>query len=134
MRRLLLFAALLAPAGCGPAGPAPVPVLVVTVDGAPVGYLSVQLVGDAGLAVTGVTDAAGRVGLVSADKPVPPGAYKVVVTDTGESDDYGNDTSKQAKPRPKTRVPAAYGKAATTPASVTVEAGRLDYAVDVRAK
>jgi hypothetical protein len=134
VRRLLPLALLVA-AGCG--GPAPAPpavTLVVTLDGSPAARLNVQLVGPDGAAVAaGGTDDAGRAAVRAAgDKLVPPGTYKVVVTDLGDAEENPMEPARKAAA--KARVPAAYGKPATTPATVTVEAGKTEYPVAVKSK
>jgi hypothetical protein len=55
---------------------------------------------------------------------VPPGTYKVTVIDLGEAEP---DPMAVKVSRPRSRVPAALAKPATTPVSLTIEAGKLDY-------
>ncbi len=131
--RVVPFALLLA-TGCGgqPAATAlgPAPALVVTLDGQPAAGLSVRLVSDAASG-GGVTDAAGRLAARgSDDKGLPSGTYKVTVTDAGD----GEANPMEPVKKPKSRVPPAYAKPASTPLSVTIEAGKPEYPLDVKSR
>ncbi len=131
--RTVPFVLLLA-AGCGsqPAATAlgPAPVLVVTVDGQPAAGLSVRLVSDV-VSGGGVTDAAGRLAARGPDdKALPSGVYKVTVTDAGDKEANPMEPVKKGK----SRVPTAYAKPASTPLSVTIEAGKSEYPMDVKSK
>lgn len=133
-RHLARWAGLLvlAAAGCEPK-PAAAPTLTVTLDGKPADRLIVQLVGaDGRAAATGYTDAAGRAVVRGGDGGAPaPGPYKVVVAEAGEDEP---DPMAPQKGKPAPRFDRRYTKADSTPAAVTIEAGKLDYSVELKAK
>ena len=80
---------------------------------------------------SGTSDDAGRAAVYGAGgQPVAAGGYKLLVTDAGAAEDNPMEAVKATKPR----VPAAYAKPATTPASVTVEAGKSEYVVELKSK
>ncbi|MFO0851391.1 MAG: hypothetical protein U0871_22965 [Gemmataceae bacterium] len=128
-----LLTALAAGCGGGSATVAPALTVTVTLDGKPAGNLGVVLVPD-GSADTaggfgGTTDSTGRATLYGPNPgAVPPGKYKVVVTDRGP------ETDEPVAKKPVNRVPAVFGKPAATPLSLTVEAGKSEYPIEVRSK
>jgi hypothetical protein len=132
-RALLLMIGLVALAGCGgPSAPPPAPSLLINLDGSPASGLLVQLVNSEGKAVaSGTSDKAGKAIVRQGDsQPPAAGSYKLVVVDT---DDGESNPMERAKAT-KSRLPASYGKPATTKASVTIEAGKMDYSVELQSK
>lgn len=130
MTRLMSVAIVVLAAGCGgQPSPAPTSVFVVTVDGVPMSGLNLRIVkADGTSAGGGATDATGRAAVRrAADGPIAPGTYKVTVTDAGG--DEPDPMAVQMKPAPS-RVPARYARPATTPLTVTIEAGKLEYQLD----
>jgi len=119
--------------GCGGGsdGLPPTQTLVVTLDGKPGARLNLQLVSDAGPVGSGTTGEDGRVSIRGPkDQPIPPGTYSVIVTDAGEAED--NPMAPQK--RTASRVPASYGKKSATPVKITIEAGKMEYAVELKSK
>ncbi len=136
MNRLLPLALAAVAVGCGDGGPPPLPpapFATVTLDGKPAGGLALRVVAaDESVAGSGTTGGDGRAVLRGpGDQPVPPGRYKVVVTDLGDAED---NPMEQQKAKPKSRVPASYGKPVTTPLTLTVEAGKMEYPLEVKSK
>jgi hypothetical protein len=119
-------------AGCGgsSSGLAPAQVLVVTLDGKPAAGLSLKLTGDNGATGSGATGDDGRAAVRgNGDQPLPPGTYRVTVTDAG-----GAEENPMAPPKPtKSRVPAEYARPATTPITVVIEAGKMEYPIAMKA-
>jgi hypothetical protein len=107
----------------------PAPSVLVTVDGEPLKNLFLQIVAADGTPVaSGSTDKDGKAPIRMGDgQPVAPGVYKVVVVDSGE-----DDGAPKTGNRPK--LPAAYGKANSTKAALTIEAGKMDYTMDIKTK
>ena len=118
--------------GCGPkSDPStlPAPTVLVTVDGEPLKNLFLQIVAADGTPLaSGSTDKDGKAPIRMGDgQPLAPGVYKVVVADIGE-----DDGAPKTGNRPK--LPSAYGKATTTPGKLTIEAGKMDYTMEIRTK
>ncbi len=121
-------------AGCGgESAPVAALNLAVTLGGQPAERVTIQLVGPDGKTAGSATAGEGGRATVylPAGQSLAPGVYKVVATDAGPAEDNPMET---AKPVAKRRVPAAYSAAATTKLSLTVEAGKLDYALDIPAQ
>lgn len=119
--------------GCGPTPLPKAPTLLLNLDGSPAKSLTVQLVDAQGKAVAvGTSDANGKAVVRQGDgSPPPPGQYKLVIVD---SDDGESNPMEQRAKAIKSRLPASYSKAATTPASVTIEDKKLDYTVELKSK
>lgn len=128
---LLLFT--LSVLGCGgsPDGLPPTQTLVVTLDGKPGARLNLQLVSDTGPVGSGATGEDGRVSIRGPkDQPIAPGTYPVIVTDAGETE----ENPMAAQKRTASRIPASYGRKSTTPVKITIEAGKMEYAVELKSK
>lgn len=108
----------------------PAPSVVVKLNGQPAQGLSVRVYSSDGSPIGGgMTDPSGRVTLRgSNDQGLAPGTYKVTVIDVGEE-----ETDPMAvKPKSqKLRVPTKYTKPNTTPASLTIEANKMEYEIDI---
>jgi hypothetical protein len=121
-------------AGCsGRPADAPALTVTVTVDGKPAGNLGVVLVTedakDTAAGYGGTTDATGKATLFGPTPgAAPPGKYKVVVTDRGP------ETDDEPAKKPVNRVPAVFGKPATTKLTLTVEPGKSEYPIEVKTK
>ncbi len=129
---LLTMLACSAIIGCGqPADPnqRQAPSVLVTVDGAPLNNLFLQFVAADGTALaSGATDKAGKAPIRMGDgQPLAAGSYKVVVVDSGE-----DDSAPKTGNRPK--LPVAYAKATTTKGTITIEAGKMDYTLEIKTK
>jgi len=134
MLRLTLFTlGLIALAGCGgPSAPPPAPSLLINLDGSPASGLLVQLVSSDGkAAASGTSDKSGKAIVRQGDsQPPAPGNYKLVVVDTGDGESNPMERTKATK----SRLPTSYAKAATTKASLTIEAGKMDYTIELQSK
>jgi hypothetical protein len=106
---------------------------LVTLDGKPVEGATVVLTSTGGgVAISGFTGADGTATLDSADKKgVPPGDYKVVVTkvkamasvpDMKDPEAMKKAMMSKTGAAPKSELPAKYGNAATTPATLKIPA------------
>jgi hypothetical protein len=133
--RTALCLGLVVVVGCGAGGPPPLPpapTVTVTLDGKPATGLNVRLYrADGTPAGGGSTGPDGKTELRGPDG-VPPavGSYKVVVIDLG--DDEPDPMSDKPRPKQKSRVPASCGKPATTPLTLAIEAGKMDYTLAVK--
>lgn len=131
----ILGVCVLAIAGCGPAGPATIPVSgTVTKGGQPIAFVTVTLMGtDGNFIPTGESDASGKFTIAlapSGKKGAMPGKYKVVlaggtnapITSTPDKpyNPYGSGQAPKAVEKP-------YGKEweaeATSPLEVEVKSG-----------
>lgn len=127
-----LFTICLFVIGCDVSKAPPAPTVMVSVDGTPAAGFFLQLVGTDGQAVaSGTANQNGQAVMRSADGQAPkPGQYRVVVVDV----DDGETNPMEKQKAFKSRVPTVYTKAATTKAQLTIEAGKMDYALDLKSK
>lgn len=132
MKQFALFVAVIFFVGCtsnGPAALKPTQTIVVKLDGKPGARLNVQLLNDSGIVATGATGEDGRAAVRGKnDQPVEPGTYKIVVTDSGDAEENPMTAAKKSV----NRVPSAYSSKSTTPLSVTVVAGTMEYPVEIK--
>jgi hypothetical protein len=122
-------------AGCGRSGPALSPVEgVIKLNGKPVDNIVIQLepenwpAGTPRMSFTAVSDAQGRFVLKSGDgRPgVAAGQYKVYLIDNNLSTDDEPDTPGARRPA-ASRILPIYMSPATSPLTLTVEAGKKEY-------
>ena len=62
------------------------------------------------------------------DQPVDAGTYKIVVTDAGDVEENPMAAAKKVV----NRVPSIYSNKATTPLSVTIVAGTMEYPLEMK--
>lgn len=149
---LMLCGALMLVLGCGPGGPATVPVTgKVTKGGAGLANITVSLVSptNTGDAAAGTTDGTGAFTVSygmstgnAAKKGAPPGKYKVVLTGGGTAPVAGDANNKPTGYGPTGKTNAApvldtpydkkWGNYETSPMEVEVKSGMapLDIKVD----
>lgn len=119
-------------AGCGGGGPNALKstqTIVVKLDGKPGARLNLQLISDAGVVASGATGEDGRAAVRGKnDQPVDAGTYKIVVTDAGDVEENPMAAAKKVV----NRVPSIYSNKATTPLSVTIVAGTMEYPLEMK--
>jgi hypothetical protein len=128
--------------GCGDSAPPAVPVEgTITLDGKPAANLMVQFnptgTGDrVPFGSSAVSDSAGKF-VLKCETGAPgavPGSHKVTVYDNALADEDDASLGKRGVKRPVNRVPAVYSATTSTPLTVTVEAGKTGYTLDVKSK
>jgi hypothetical protein len=133
LRLTLLAIGLMILAGCGGTNTLPpAPTLLLQIDGSPAGSLTVQLIASDGKAVAmGTSDKSGKAVVRQGDGEAPPaGTYKLVVVDN----DDGESNPMERQKAIKSRLSSGYAKANSTKATVTIEAGKKDYTIELSSK